>query len=339
MATGALVLAVALGLLQAAAAADGWRQLYRPLRLPRVAPGGTCPVSRIGRRVDWEHVKFPGSPGIGRGPVYPGMSPGAQVDVTPDTQYGGNWRGAKVFWYVSPRYRGPVLIRGRQLDGTHWLGFNGRKLPLRGLRIHTYDTVAFGGAPGSRGVPSDVRALVPGCYGVQIDGTRFSRTVIFRVDHYNAPPASPDFTVGSTTVSLPEQCAPDRVARSVISRLDTFDSGRARAFSHGFLAGKSPARQTFDPYNGEALPGYRSSLKTQPGIERIARALHRRGDGWTATQLGPPTGTVGLPGRAVYGLTLQVIRRGYASYEGNVKLVIACDSGRISHWVGPGGPS
>jgi hypothetical protein len=179
--TCAVMLLMALGLLQAASAADGWRQLYRPLHLPRIAQGGTCPVSRIGRHIDWERVKFPGSPGIGRGPVYPGMSPGAQVAVTPDVQFGGPWLGQKVFWYVSPSYRGPVVIRGRQVDGTHRLGFNGRKLPRRELRIHTYDTVGFDGPPGSRGVPSAVRALVPGCYGVQIDGKRFSRIVIFRV--------------------------------------------------------------------------------------------------------------------------------------------------------------
>jgi hypothetical protein len=109
------------------------------------------------------------------------MGPAGEVTVTPDTQFGGPWLGQKVFWYVSPTYRGPVLIRGRQLDGTHRLGFNGRKLPLRELRIHSHDTVGFDGPPGSRGVPSAVRALIPGCYGVQIDGTRFSRTVTFCV--------------------------------------------------------------------------------------------------------------------------------------------------------------
>ena len=156
--------------------------------------------------------------------------------------------------------------------------------------------------------------------------------------HYNAPPVSPDFTVGSTTVSLPERCAPDRVARSVISRLDAFDSGHARAFSRGFVASRNPARWIFNPYSGEALPGYRSSLKTRPGIQRIAGALYRRGDGWTAMQLQPPTGGVG-PRGAIYGLTLQIIRRGHASYEAGVKLIVACDSGRISRWNGPIGPS
>ena len=126
--------------------------------------------------------------------------------------------------------------------------------------------------------------------------------------HYNAPPVSSDFTVGSTTVSLSGRCVPDRVAQDLITRLDGFDSARARAFSRGLIASRSAARLIFNPYSGEALPGYRPSLKTRPGIERVAHALYRRGDGWTATQLQPPTGTASPPGKAIYGLFLRVTR-------------------------------
>jgi hypothetical protein len=157
--------------------------------------------------------------------------------------------------------------------------------------------------------------------------------------HYNAPPVSPDFTVGATTVSLSGQCAPDLVARHLIYRLDAFDSGRARAFGRAFLASSRAARWIFNPYSGEALPGYRPSRKTRAGIEGIVHALYRRGDDWTATQLQPPTGTVGSPGSAIYGLSLRVTRRGSSSYDQGVKLVIACDSGRITRWNGPIGPS
>src|SRR5437879_4887733 len=125
---------------------------------------------------------------------------------------------------------------------------------------------------------------------------------------YNAPPVAPNFTIGSTTVPLAGRCAPGRVARHVISRLDAFDSGRARAFRRGFPASNKPARWIFNPYAGEALPGYRPALQTRPGIERIARALYRRGDGWTATSLQPPTDTAS-PGRPIYGLSLRVMRR------------------------------
>ena len=97
-------------------------------------------------------------------------------------QYGGSWFGVKLFWYALPRYRGPVLIRGRQLDGNGTLGFNGKALPRREIRIHRGESVSWAGqSAGSRGNPSTVRVLQPGCYGVQIDGTTFSRVVVFSV--------------------------------------------------------------------------------------------------------------------------------------------------------------
>jgi hypothetical protein len=161
-----------------------WAKLHRPLHLPRLARGAPCAVSRIDRHIDWERVKFPGSPGIGRGPVYPGLgSSGGRLTATPDVQYDGPWAGGKVFWYVRPSYRGRALIRGHRLDGSQSLGFNGRRLPARELRIERGIAVSWEGQPpGSRGIPSSVRVRSPGCYGVQIDGTTFSRVVVFSVE-------------------------------------------------------------------------------------------------------------------------------------------------------------
>jgi hypothetical protein len=129
-------------------------------------------------------IRFPGAPGVGRGPVYPGLgSTHGLISLERDTQFGGPWDSQKVFWYASPVYRGPVLMRGRRLDGPQWLGFDGRKVPARELRIAPGDSVKWQGQPiGSRGIPSSVRALVTGCYGVQIDGASFSRTVVFRIE-------------------------------------------------------------------------------------------------------------------------------------------------------------
>ena len=91
------------------------------------------------------------------------------------------WLRSKVFWYVKPSYRGRVLIRGRRLDANGSLRFGEERLAGQ-LRIRPGQSVTWAGQPdGSRGVPSIVRAVSAGCYGVQIDGTRFSRTVIFRV--------------------------------------------------------------------------------------------------------------------------------------------------------------
>ena len=184
----ALALALALAVVapsavQAGNATDVWRRLHRPLHLPRLAASAVCPVSDVARRVNWGPINIFGGSGIGPGPVYPGLgSTGGHVNVTADTQYGGPWLGGKLFWYVSPGYRGPALIRGRQLDGRHLMGFDGRKTPRPELRIHSYDTVFWSGRPpGSRGVPSSVRVLTSGCYGVQIDGLHFSRVVVFDV--------------------------------------------------------------------------------------------------------------------------------------------------------------
>ena len=179
---GALLAALATA--QPLGASDPWAKLRRPLHLPRVAAGAPCPVSSVDERIDWSRAKFPGSPGIGRGPVYPGLgSTNGVLTVTPDTQYGGPWAGQKVFWYVLPRYRGRALVRGRRLDGAQRLGFNGGKTPARELRIDRAETVGWEGQPpGSRGIPSGVRVRASGCYGVQIDGTSFSRVVVFSVE-------------------------------------------------------------------------------------------------------------------------------------------------------------
>jgi hypothetical protein len=160
-----------------------WAALHRPLHLPVLAAGATCPVSRIDRRIDWPRAHIFGRTGIGPGPVYAGLGfQEGRLHATPDSQYGGRWFGEKVFWYVLPRYRGPVLLRGRRLDGPQRLGFDGTSSPDAELRIPPLDSVAWQGqAPGSRGVPSALRVLAAGCYGIQIDGAGFSRTLVVSV--------------------------------------------------------------------------------------------------------------------------------------------------------------
>jgi hypothetical protein len=162
--------------------ADRWSKLERSLHLPHLNRGVRCPVSGVDRRVAWRRAHIFGVSGIGRGPVYPGL--GFQhglIRAKTYAPYGGPWLGEKVFWYVLSRYRGPVLIRGRRLDGRQALGFNGNRRPDRELRIPPRETVTWKGQPrGSRGVPSAVRVNAAGCYGFQIDGTTFSRAVVVR---------------------------------------------------------------------------------------------------------------------------------------------------------------
>src|SRR6478735_3373976 len=103
--------------------------------------------------------------------------------ATRDEQYGGVWFGDKVFWYVRPGYRGPVLIHGHRLDGPQPVRFNGAKVPLAELHIRPGQTASWHGQPpGSRGLSSSLRVVAPGCYGFQIDGTTFSQVVVFVAD-------------------------------------------------------------------------------------------------------------------------------------------------------------
>jgi hypothetical protein len=178
-----LVLAGVAGI-QPAGASDPWTKLQRSFHLPRVARGARCPVSAVDRRVGWSRIHIFGGSGTGRGPVYPGLGgSGGVLHVDPDTVYGGPWAGGKLFWYVKRSYRGRVLIRGRRLDDAGTLEFNGDRVPASGeLRIEPWDTVPWEGQPyRSRGVASTVRVQSSGCYGVQIDGTSFSRVVVFAV--------------------------------------------------------------------------------------------------------------------------------------------------------------
>jgi len=174
---GVLVCAGLLASAGSAEAAGPWKALQRPLDLPAVDAGAPCPVSAVDTRTDWREINTFGD-GLGRGPVYPGMGP----DATLALRSGGKtWLRSKIFWYVKPSYRGRVLIRGRRLDARGSLRFGEERL-ARQLRIRPGQSVTWAGQPdGSRGVPSIVRAVSAGCYGVQIDGTSFSRTVIFRV--------------------------------------------------------------------------------------------------------------------------------------------------------------
>jgi hypothetical protein len=83
-----------------------------------------------------------------------------------------------VLWFVSPTYRGPALIRGRRLDAPGLLRFDRGALPRAELRIAPAGSAGYRRA-GPRGRASYTRFLTAGCYGYQIDGTSFSRAIVF----------------------------------------------------------------------------------------------------------------------------------------------------------------
>jgi hypothetical protein len=147
--------------------------------VPRIAPGAACPVSHPG---NFDFGRSGVGRGLGPGPAYPifgGEPPRALLDfVSPDESNifaGSRWGGQKVLWFVEPRYRGPVLVRGRRVDGRGAVRFDEGVVPPREMRIG----LPVRGDP-VRDRPSYTRLLGPGCYGYQIDGVGFSRVIVFR---------------------------------------------------------------------------------------------------------------------------------------------------------------
>jgi hypothetical protein len=177
----------ALTLIPSGAASAPWAKLRRPLHLPTVAADKPCPVSGFAR---FDFAKYEVGRGIGPGPAYPiGFTqPGSILEFVyppdPKSEFAGSaWSGQKVLWFVAPSYRGPVLIRGRRLDGPEILRFERGKVPPVELHIPRGTNVV--GNPGvfeqgQRYRPSYTRLRAPGCYAYQIDGTSFSHVVVFR---------------------------------------------------------------------------------------------------------------------------------------------------------------
>jgi hypothetical protein len=149
------------------------RKLYRPLHLPTLAPGAPCPVSPA-REVSPNYAVA-----LGPGPAYP-VGLGAEATLS----FGGAhfpppWTGNKVLWVTAPRYRGPFLVRGHQLDGPWWVGFEPGRRPLAELPFPSLKQLG-GGRKQWRQTATYTRVRAAGCYAYQIDGTTFSRVVVFR---------------------------------------------------------------------------------------------------------------------------------------------------------------
>jgi hypothetical protein len=130
--------------------------LERPLRLPGLGPGGSCPISR------------------GPGPVEPLGSPNVRLT----SFIGSSWKAARVTWRSAPSYKGPVLIRGRQLGGSGVVGFGEGHVPYDQLQL--LDSAQGMPRGPSREWPSFTRVQAAGCYAYQVDGSSFSYVIVFR---------------------------------------------------------------------------------------------------------------------------------------------------------------
>jgi hypothetical protein len=148
------------------------KKLFRPLHLPTVAPGAPCPVSPA------REVSPAYGVALGPGPAYPVGLAEATLSFT-SRDLPPPWGGNKVIWVIAPRYRGPLLVRGHQLDGPWWVGFDLGRRPLAELPFPSAKQVGIYRRQW-RQTGTTTRVRASGCYAYQIDGTTFSRVVVFR---------------------------------------------------------------------------------------------------------------------------------------------------------------
>ena len=84
----------------------------------------------------------------------------------------------KAMWAIDPRYVGPVLVRGRQLDGSDVLKFEKGEPGFSDYtRAHPTTELHESGGYIHPSVP---RVQTLGCYSYQVDGIGFSYSIVFR---------------------------------------------------------------------------------------------------------------------------------------------------------------
>jgi hypothetical protein len=170
----------------------------RSLALPEVQ-AGACP------RSPWAFGLA-----VGHGPVYLAIGPDAVVNLggpLATLNDDGSYQ-LDAWWFVPPHYPGPLLIRGRQLDGS-------AQVLLAGRESHPADRLVLpigtGTAPSEDGTdwrswPAAIIVPGPGCYALQVDGIEFQDVLVLQVVE-----GQPDDLL---PISLPDRLPHDLVVLS-----------------------------------------------------------------------------------------------------------------------------
>lgn len=150
----------------------------RPLHIDKLGAGEGCITARLRR------LSRAFGPGLGDGPVYPVGFPRSGVLRFPypppekSLFAGSGWGGQKVLWVSDPKYEGPILIRGEQMDGSNQVRFGqGSAVILQELAFPAHSADNWEG--GWRNFPSYTRLRAPGCYAYQVDGADFTDVIVF----------------------------------------------------------------------------------------------------------------------------------------------------------------
>jgi hypothetical protein len=151
--------------------------LRRALALPSVPAGAPCPTT-AGEY--FANSQF-GGIALGEGPVQPivgrrlATALRGTLTFRPYAQARG-WYFLKTLWFARPEYHSSVLIRARQLNGTHGVAF-GEGPALADPQMGPGATL--NGIDGWREWPGGTWLRTPGCYAWQIDGTDFTYVIVF----------------------------------------------------------------------------------------------------------------------------------------------------------------
>jgi hypothetical protein len=158
--------------------ADAWAPLrLRRLHLPTVGLNGPCP------RTPARQVTPSFGVALDDGtPPYPLSFVEGLATYSPSDLQAGGWLYHKTIWIAPLVLRGPVLVRGRQLDGRHILRFSSDfgAPSFRELRLNFHGGDFSGGWQEALG-PRYTLIRAPGCYGLQVDGADFSKVLVFEV--------------------------------------------------------------------------------------------------------------------------------------------------------------
>jgi hypothetical protein len=129
---------------------------------------------------------------LGDGPVYVGFRAIPRLlDALPPERRGLSrsiWRTGETVWISEPTYRGPVLVRGRRIDGPGRIGFGDAVNPRPELYLGPESWADRGGDAkrwrravrrGWRLAYENARIQTSGCYAFQIDGDSFRDVIVF----------------------------------------------------------------------------------------------------------------------------------------------------------------
>ncbi|MGH3714214.1 MAG: hypothetical protein ACRDT4_12250 [Micromonosporaceae bacterium] len=154
----------------------------RPVQVPLLTPGESCPVTRKQRPVQTPPIHAAADV-LGDAPVYPvPMYFGEDTTLRLDGPETDGWYSAKAPW-EGHHYQGPAVIHVRRLDAPG----TGRVLPLHeseGKFVGDAVVLRISAPPAEFPTVTKVAALTrvpaPGCYAYQVDGLGFSEVIVFR---------------------------------------------------------------------------------------------------------------------------------------------------------------